>query len=44
LGNGNFSQLLIETLYTELSKNAHLVYKHTLIGLVESTLRLSNAN
>ncbi|CAK94171.1 unnamed protein product (macronuclear) [Paramecium tetraurelia] len=44
LGNGNFSQLLIETLYTELSKNAHLVYKHTLTGLVESTLRLSNAN
>ncbi|CAD8184173.1 unnamed protein product [Paramecium octaurelia] len=44
LGNGNFSQLLIETLYKELSKKGHLVYKHTLTGLVESTLRMSNAN
>ncbi|CAK91357.1 unnamed protein product (macronuclear) [Paramecium tetraurelia] len=43
LGNGNFSQLLIETLYKELSKKGNLVYKHTLTGLVESTLRMSNA-
>ncbi|CAD8178278.1 unnamed protein product [Paramecium pentaurelia] len=39
LMKSNFSNLLIQTLYVELSKREHI-----LMGLLECTLRLSNAN
>ena len=42
LGQGDFIQALIDNLAAELSKNADLVYSHTIESLLETAIKSSN--
>ncbi|KAL9656156.1 hypothetical protein ABK040_007774 [Willaertia magna] len=43
LGQGDFIQHLLELLHSELNKPTHSIYKHNLLGILESAIRGSNA-
>ncbi|KAG2385873.1 hypothetical protein C9374_003022 [Naegleria lovaniensis] len=43
LGQGDFIQHLIELLNEDLNKPSHAIFKHNLLGLLESAIRGSNA-
>jgi gamma-tubulin complex component 3 len=43
MGQGDFMQYLLNTLASELNHNASHIYKHTLLGFLETAVRSSNA-
>lgn len=42
LTQGDFCQLLLETISTELDKTKDQIYRHNCLNIVEATIRSSN--
>lgn len=43
MGQGDFMQYLMDLLADELSNHASQIYRHTLLGYLETAIRSSNA-